>query len=116
MKIPIEIPAVEAIAEHNEAAFEALLPILSSHDPQFVVIRFDNREFRDEVIENLIGNVPELQHVVLDLSKTKVESFAETLKDKMPPALAEAKEVANIIHTINLEGSLLAEMMAGGRS
>ncbi|MFK7926083.1 MAG: hypothetical protein AB8H47_29315 [Bacteroidia bacterium] len=101
------------INAHNESQFEALTECLQAERPLQALAVFDDSSFRDELLENAINTRADLQPVLLDLSKTQVQSLGEALQAKVPVELQEAKELSALIHIANLEGSLLGEIIDG---
>ncbi|MEL7530932.1 MAG: hypothetical protein AAFN10_06480 [Bacteroidota bacterium] len=98
---------------HNESQFSTLVECLQTETPIQVLAVFDDSSFRDELLESAINARADLQPVLLDLSKTQVESLGEALKEKVPVELQAAKELSALIHIANLEGSLLGEAISG---
>lgn len=81
--------------------------------PNFGVIRLNDRRFRDELIDAFVNELPDFQHIVLELAPTQVSDLAEVLREKMPPEILESPETKWIIHVINLEASLYHEIWTG---
>ncbi|MEM6346310.1 MAG: hypothetical protein AAF927_20645 [Bacteroidota bacterium] len=98
---------------HNESQFSALVECLQTDSPIQALAVFDDSSFRDELLESAINAREDLQPVLLDLSKTQVESLRDALKEKVPLELQAAKELYALIHIANLEGSLLGEIISG---
>lgn len=103
----------EALAAQNEAQFAELAALLNTEKPQLLLAVFDHRDLRDEIIEAAISANPALQPVLLDLGKTQVHSLVQAVEEKLPLAILEAEDLIAAIHTVNLEGSLLSEILAG---
>ena len=81
--------------------------------PTWVLAISDMTAFRDELIENIIGVRPELQPVLLDLSKTSVTSLEESIKEKLPESILNSPDLSALVHIANLEGTLLSEQLSG---
>lgn len=107
----MQIP--EALVAQNEVQFTELVAQLKQEEAQFSVAVFDHADLRDELIEAAIANHPEFQPILLDLGKTVVSSFTETLAAKLPPELMETTDLFAVVHTVNLEGTLLSETLSG---
>jgi tetratricopeptide (TPR) repeat protein len=107
----MQIP--EDITAHNEARFAELDTSLNQEKAQTIIAVVDQRAARTQILEAAISVNPALQPVLLDLSKTKVESLIQSIDEKIPPELLEAEDLFAVVHSVNLEGTLLTERLAG---
>lgn len=97
---------------HNESQFEALLELLQESKAIQAIAVSDDNVIRDELLDSAINHT-NLQPILLDLSKTQVQSLGEALSQKIPEPILESKELSALIHIANLEGSLLSERLSG---
>lgn len=102
--------------QHNELLkrVQNLAQLLAAPSgPGYGFIRFDDRTFRDELVDAFVNELPDFQHIVLELAPTQVDNLVEVLREKMPPEILESPEIKWIIHVINLEVSLYHETWTG---
>lgn len=81
--------------------------------PNYGIITIDNKDFRDELVDVFVRELPDFQHIVLELAPTQVLDIVEILREKMPPEILESPDVKWVIHVINLEVSLYHEIWTG---
>ncbi len=96
-----------------ERVKQIALQIANPAGPNFGLIQFDDKAFRDVLVDALVRELPDFQHIVLELGPTQVKDLEEVLREKMPPEILESPEVKWIIHVINLEVSLYHELWTG---
>ncbi|MEL6591569.1 MAG: hypothetical protein AAFQ68_15875 [Bacteroidota bacterium] len=97
---------------HNESQFEALIELLQEGKAIQAIAVSDDNLIRDELLDSAINHT-NLQPILLDLSKTQVQSLREALEQKIPESILESNELSALIHIANLEGSLLSEQLSG---
>ncbi|MDX2249425.1 MAG: tetratricopeptide repeat protein [Bacteroidia bacterium] len=98
---------------HNENSRNEILEWISSNIPTRILVKFDDVEIRDLVIENILAESHTLSHLVIDFSETQVTSLSETLKEKLSGLIGQTSPAETMIHVINLESSFPGEILSG---
>lgn len=99
---------------HNLQQLEALCERLVSAEPHTcVLLSCETDALREDLQDQLVAELPEFRHIVLDLRPTQVSSLPAVLTEKLPPRVLQSANPAELIHITHLGASALAEILDG---
>ena len=94
MKIP------ENIEAHNQEQFEQINALFTQAFPIQAVVIFNNYGFRDQALERIVEEIPQLSHVALDLGGTQVNSLKEVIEEKLEDMIEAGDPESHLIHVV----------------
>ena len=103
--LPTDIPA------HNEQQWEALNAKISS--PSYLLIATDHPQARDQLLEQLVRDHEQFRHIAFNLAQDRIPSLADALMERVPEDILEGELPNQAVHCMNLEVSVLYEIVEG---
>ncbi len=93
---------------------EPILAAINDPDgPRMIAIEYDSTSMRNALIDDIVGELPDFQHVVLDLCRTKITSLTEAMREKLPEEVYQTETIEDVVYLVNLEVTFALEMWEG---
>jgi len=108
---------VKDLLIQHHSTWERMIQLLQPEGEaaSLLLIGIDRAADRDRLLEALVPETGELQHLLLDLGNERVRSLVEVLHSRFADLLGGSLDqaVQHVVHVAYLENTLLQEILAG---